>query len=895
MATKKRKTTTRRAASRKKRAEQRLPAGLGTLFAGLLLVVLAFVEGDSAWKALHDVLFGLFGCGSFVLGAAVCCLAVQYTRGEDLLPKIFKLVLGLVFACGTVIVFSDIQPQGMSAFQMTAACYANGVNAWIGGGALGALLGGSLLLLCGRPAATLIMIVLALCVSLYIFDLTPAEVWQWLCAAFGGVHAKGAAMAQQSAARRAERAAARAAEAEAEEDYDEAEDEYRDEEDAEEEMETPAFRIGVPDWLNGIRHWGHKVTEEMEAEEPEAAPQPEPPADTSGQPLAQPEPAAPAITPVQVRVSRPRASFDVDLGPDHTEVKEGGSEPIEPIILGPGGTFGMDPLRRAPIRATVTPIVPDAVDTAAEDFFAAQPEPPATPTVTPAAPVEETETPEPPLSFGIPLYEPTPAPEAAPQPVSAENAAAFRSEPDEDGWISITSEPVEEKDLNTLVAAAMEKPAVSEEQAAKAPAEEAETEESFQYQYPSIELFERAPDEGDPGAFMDRSIMEGDPHSIVEAMCICGYSIGSSKGLVYIRAEYPLAINRLKKAIEQARAYGLLGDHILGTDFSFDIEIRYGAGAFVCGEETALIHSMEGKRGEPTLKPPFPAESGYLGKPTNVNNVETLANIPIILTKGAEWFASIGTERSKGTKVFALAGKINNVGLIEVPMGTTLREVIYEIGGGIKGGKKFKAVQTGGPSGGCLTEKHLDTPIDFDNLLAAGSMMGSGGMIVMDEDDCMVSVARFYLDFTVEESCGKCTPCRIGNKRLLELLNKITEGRGTEKDLDTLATLGRVIKDTALCGLGQTSPNPVLSTLDNFRDEYLEHVRDKTCRAKQCKSLLTYTINPELCIGCHLCAKNCPADAISGLVRKPHVINPEKCIKCGMCMARCKFKAILVC
>lgn len=317
MATKKRKTTTRRAASRKKRAEQRLPAGLGTLFAGLLLVVLAFVEGDSAWKALHDVLFGLFGCGSFVLGAAVCCLAVQYTRGEDLLPKIFKLVLGLVFACGTVIVFSDIQPQGMSAFQMTAACYANGVNAWIGGGALGALLGGSLLLLCGRPAATLIMIVLALCVSLYIFDLTPAEVWQWLCAAFGGVHAKGAAMAQQSAARRAERAAARAAEAEAEEDYDEAEDEYRDEEDAEEEMETPAFRIGMPDWLNGIRHWGHKVTEEMEAEEPEAAPQPEPPADTSGQPLAQPEPAAPAITPVQVRVSRPRASFDVDLSLIH--------------------------------------------------------------------------------------------------------------------------------------------------------------------------------------------------------------------------------------------------------------------------------------------------------------------------------------------------------------------------------------------------------------------------------------------------------------------------------------------------------------------------------------------------------------------------------------------------
>ena len=401
-------------------------------------------------------------------------------------------------------------------------------------------------------------------------------------------------------------------------------------------------------------------------------------------------------------------------------------------------------------------------------------------------------------------------------------------------------------------------------------------------------------DEGDPGAFMDRSIMEGDPHSIVEAMAVCGYSIGSPKGLVYIRAEYPLAIQRLKIAIAQAREYGLLGKNIFGTDFSFDIEIRYGAGAFVCGEETALIHSMEGKRGEPTLKPPFPAEAGYLGKPTNVNNVETLANIPIILTKGVEWFASIGTERSKGTKVFALAGKINNVGLIEVPMGTTLREVIYEIGGGIKGGKKFKAVQTGGPSGGCLTEKHLDTPIDFDNLLAEGSMMGSGGMIVMDEDDCMVSVSRFYLDFTVEESCGKCTPCRIGNKRLLELLNKITEGRGTMKDLDALSTLGKVIKDTALCGLGQTSPNPVLSTLNNFYDEYVEHVRDKTCRAKQCKSLLTYTINPELCIGCHLCFKHCPADAILGDVRKPHVINPDKCNKCGMCMARCKFKAINV-
>ena len=402
-------------------------------------------------------------------------------------------------------------------------------------------------------------------------------------------------------------------------------------------------------------------------------------------------------------------------------------------------------------------------------------------------------------------------------------------------------------------------------------------------------------DEGDPGAFMDRSIMEGDPHSVIEAMTICGYAIGASKGLVYIRAEYPLAIHRLKVAIEQSRAYGLLGKNILGSDFSFDIEIRYGAGAFVCGEETALIHSMEGKRGEPTLKPPFPAEQGYQGKPTNVNNVETLANIPIILDRGAAWFRTIGTEKSPGTKVFALAGKINNVGLIEVPMGTTLREVIYEIGGGIKGGKKFKAVQTGGPSGGCLTEKHLDTPIDFDNLLAAGSMMGSGGMIVMDEDDCMVSVARFYLDFTVEESCGKCTPCRIGNKRMLEILNKITEGKGTEEDLRTLKTLGQVIKDTALCGLGQASPNPVLSTLDNFYDEYLAHVKKKVCPAKKCKALLTYAINPVNCIGCNACAKHCPADASIGSTRKPHIIMPEKCIRCGMCVSRCKFNAIVIC
>lgn len=399
-------------------------------------------------------------------------------------------------------------------------------------------------------------------------------------------------------------------------------------------------------------------------------------------------------------------------------------------------------------------------------------------------------------------------------------------------------------------------------------------------------------DEGDPGAFMDRSIMEGDPHSVIEAMAICGYSIGASKGLVYIRAEYPLAIERLRIAIKQAEKYGLLGDNILGTGFNFHIEIRYGAGAFVCGEETALIHSMEGHRGEPTTKPPFPAESGYLHQPTNVNNVETLANIPVILNKGAEWFASIGTERSKGTKVFALAGKINNVGLIEVPMGTTLREVIHEIGGGIKNGKKFKAVQTGGPSGGCLTEKHLDTPIDFDNLLAVGSMMGSGGMIVMDEDDCMVAVAKFYLEFIVEESCGKCSPCRIGNKRLLEILTKISEGKGSMEDLENLRNLSQVIKDTALCGLGQTSPNPVLSTLENFYDEYVAHIRDHKCPARKCKALLSFRIDPQLCVGCTLCSRNCPVDAIIGERKEAHFIDTTKCIKCGTCKDKCKFNAI---
>ena len=499
MATKKRKSTARRAASRKKQAQQRLPAGLGTLFAGLLLVVLAFVQGDSVWRALHDVLFGLFGCGSFVLGAAVCCLAVQYTRGEDLLPKIFKLVLGLIFASGTVIVFSGIQPQGLSAFQMAAACYENGVNAWLGGGALGAVLGGSLLLLCGRPAANLIMLVLALCVSLYIFDRTPAEVWQWLCAVFGGARARGAALAQQSAERRAERAAARAAEAEDEPD------EGSEDEEAEDEPEDTGFRLGLPDWLSGIRSWGHKVTEEMEAEDEGAAPQPAP-----AQPVAQPEPETPVITPVKVSAPRPRAAFDVDLGPDHTEVKEGGSEPIEPLIVGPGGTFGQDPLRPAR-KPAPQPIVPDAVETDAADFFAKPAEPvhPAaesfdTPVMTPVVPTIQPEAPaEPSAPDAMEMPETAaiqPAVPAAQGHVSAENAVAMRSAPDADGWISITADPVEEKDISSLVAAAMEKPAASEQAAAQTPVEDAEPVDTFQYQYPPIELFERSPDESDPTA-----------------------------------------------------------------------------------------------------------------------------------------------------------------------------------------------------------------------------------------------------------------------------------------------------------------------------------------------------------------------------------------------------------
>ncbi|HOQ75107.1 MAG TPA: NADH-quinone oxidoreductase subunit NuoF [Thermoclostridium sp.] len=400
-------------------------------------------------------------------------------------------------------------------------------------------------------------------------------------------------------------------------------------------------------------------------------------------------------------------------------------------------------------------------------------------------------------------------------------------------------------------------------------------------------------DEGDPGAFMDRSVLEGDPHSVLEAMTIAGYAIGAGQGYIYVRAEYPIAVQRLRTAIGQAREYGLLGKNIFGTDFSFDIDLRLGAGAFVCGEETALMTSIEGHRGEPRTRPPFPAVKGLFGKPTLLNNVETYANIPVIINKGPEWFASIGTEKSKGTKVFAVGGKINNTGLVEIPMGTTLREVIYDIGGGIPNGKKFKAAQTGGPSGGCIPASHIDTPIDYDSLTALGSMMGSGGLIVMDEDNCMVDIAKFFLEFTVDESCGKCPPCRIGTKRMYEILEKITQGKGEESDIEKLETLANNIKKSALCGLGQTAPNPVLSTLRYFRDEYLAHVRDKKCPAGVCKALVHYVILEDKCKGCTLCAKKCPVGAISGELKKPHSIDISKCIKCGVCMESCKFKAII--
>lgn len=399
-------------------------------------------------------------------------------------------------------------------------------------------------------------------------------------------------------------------------------------------------------------------------------------------------------------------------------------------------------------------------------------------------------------------------------------------------------------------------------------------------------------DEGDPGAFMDRSILEGDPHSVIEAMTIGGYCIGANTGYIYIRAEYPLAIERLRIAIKQAYEVGLLGDNILGSNFSFNVEIKYGAGAFVCGEETALINSIEGGRGEPTVKPPFPSQVGLWKKPTNINNVETLANICPILLNGSEWFSSIGTEKSKGTKVFALAGKINNVGLVEVPMGTTLREIIYDLGGGIKNNKEFKSVQTGGPSGGCIPAEHLDTPIDYESLTNIGSMMGSGGMIVLDEDNCMVDIAKFYLDFCVDESCGRCTACRIGNKRLYEILTEITEGKGTLEHLENLKDLSYIIKDSSLCGLGQTSPNPILSTMNFFWDEYVAHAKDKVCPAGVCTNLLKYHIDPEKCKGCTACSKACPAEAISGEIKKSHIINKEKCIKCGACAQKCKFNAI---
>ncbi len=407
-------------------------------------------------------------------------------------------------------------------------------------------------------------------------------------------------------------------------------------------------------------------------------------------------------------------------------------------------------------------------------------------------------------------------------------------------------------------------------------------------------------DEGDPGAFMDRSVLEGDPHSVLEAMAIAGYAIGSDEGYIYVRAEYPIAIHRLEIAIRQAREEGLLGKNIFGTDFSFDISLRFGAGAFVCGEETALMTSIEGKRGEPRPRPPFPAIKGLFAKPTILNNVETYANIAQIILKGPQWFASMGTEKSKGTKVFALGGKITNTGLVEVPMGTTLREVIEEIGGGIPNGKKFKAAQTGGPSGGCIPAHLIDTPIDYDNLIAIGSMMGSGGLIVMDEDNCMVDIAKFFLEFTVDESCGKCTPCRIGTRRLLEILDKIISGKGEMEDLDRLEELANYIKSASLCGLGQTAPNPVLSTLRYFRDEYVAHIVDKKCPAGVCKKLLQYKIVADKCFGCGMCARQCPADAISktdyvapGKKLAAYAIDPKKCVKCGACMGACKFKAIV--
>lgn len=399
-------------------------------------------------------------------------------------------------------------------------------------------------------------------------------------------------------------------------------------------------------------------------------------------------------------------------------------------------------------------------------------------------------------------------------------------------------------------------------------------------------------DEGDPGAFMDRSVLEGDPHAVLEAMAIAGYAIGANMGYIYVRAEYPIAVKRLEIAIEQAREAGLLGKDIFGASFCFDIDIRLGAGAFVCGEEMALMASIEGRRGEPTPKPPFPAQKGLFGKPTIINNVETFANIPQIILNGAEWFGSMGTEKSKGTKVFALGGKINNTGLVEIPMGTTLREIIYDIGGGIPGGKAFKAAQTGGPSGGCIPASHLDTPIDYDSLTAIGSMMGSGGLIVMDEDNCMVDVARFFLDFTVDESCGKCPPCRIGTKRMLEILERIVSGRGEDGDIEKLEKLGKNIQNAALCGLGKTAPNPVLSTIKYFRDEYEAHIYDKKCPAGHCKALLNYIIDKSKCIGCSACAKVCPTGAISGKIKEPFEIDQSKCIKCGACITKCKFGAI---